>query len=154
MIFYLLTHFQPFEIAAEIKTKCKIWLKCQFSHKTANHKKICNAPIDALICPLQIINRHWTPIVDHLGVNACFIQHLSNIENYLIRQKLINKKKKVHPSHIFLHLSADFWLKIQNTHHYRHWLTFLTSEQSALNSPVNGPAMTYPKIQNRLSRAL
>ena len=64
------------------------------------------------------------------------------------------KQKQVHPSHIFLHLSADFWLKIQNTHHYRHRLTFLTSEQSALSSPVNGPAMTYLKIQNRLSRAL
>ena len=55
----------PFEIAAEIKTKCKIWLKCQFSHRTINHIKICNVPLDALMCPLQIINWHWTPIIDH-----------------------------------------------------------------------------------------
>ena len=62
--FDLLTHLRPIEIAAEMKTKCKIWLKCQFSHTTINHRKILNAPLDALMCPLQIINWHWTLIVD------------------------------------------------------------------------------------------
>ena len=28
MMFDLLTQLRPFEIAAEMKTKCKIWLKC------------------------------------------------------------------------------------------------------------------------------
>ena len=32
--------------------------------------------------------------------------------------------------------------------------TFLTSGQSALNSPANGSEVTYSKIQNRLSRPL
>ena len=54
MILDLLTHLWPFEITAEMKTKCKIWLKCQFLHRTINH----NAPLDVLICPLQIINWH------------------------------------------------------------------------------------------------
>ena len=91
------------------------------------------------------------------GVNACFINHPSNIENYSIGHKLETtqpkKKKKVHPSYIFLHLSANFWVKIQNTHHYRNGGTFLTSGQSALNGPANGSEVTYSKIQNRLSRA-
>ena len=30
---------------------------------------------------------------------------------------------------------------------------FLTCVKSTLNSPANGPAVTYSKIQNRLSRA-
>ena len=54
----------PFEIAAKMKTMCKIWLKCQFSHKTVNCRKICNAPLDALMWPLQIINWQWTLIID------------------------------------------------------------------------------------------
>ena len=54
---------------------------------------------------------------------------------------------------IFLHLSANFWLKIQNTHCYRHWLTFSTSQKLALNSPANGSAVRYSKIWNRLKIA-
>ena len=58
-------------------------------------------------------------------------------------------KKKLHLSYIFLHLSANFWLKIQNTHCYRNLGTFLTSGQLALN----GPAVIYSKIQNMFRRA-
>ena len=54
-IFDLLTDLRPIEIAAELKTKCKISLKCQFSHTTVNRRKIFNAPLDALMYPLQII---------------------------------------------------------------------------------------------------
>ena len=80
---------------------------------------------------------------------------MSKITRSAISRKPVNqkKKKKVHPSYIFLHLSANFGVKIQNTHRYRNSGTFLTSHQSALNSPPNSPEVTYSKIQNRLSRA-
>ena len=63
------------------------------------------------------------------------------------------KKKKMCQIHIFIHLSADFGLKIQNTQCYRSRLNFLTSGKLALNGPANDPEATYSKIQNRLSRA-
>ena len=53
--------------------KTKIWLKCQFSHRTVNHRKICNAPIDALMC---------------------FIHHPSNAKNYSISHKLETDQPK------------------------------------------------------------
>ena len=42
---------------------------------------------------------------------------MSKITRSAISQKPVNQKKekKVHPSYIFLHLSAKFRLKIQNT---------------------------------------
>ena len=80
----------------------------------------------------------------HHGVNACFIHHPSNVKNNLISHKLeTSQPKKVCMSYIFLHLSANFWLKIQNTHHYRNSVTFLTSGQSPLNGPANSPAVIY-----------
>ena len=62
------------------------------------------------------------------------------------------KKKKVSQENIFLHLYTGFGVKIQNTHRYRNSATFLTSWQSVLKGPANGPVVTYSKIQNRLSR--
>ena len=56
MIYDLLTHFQPFQITAEMKTKVQNSTKMSICHTTVNHRKICNAPLDALMCPLQIIN--------------------------------------------------------------------------------------------------
>ena len=44
----------------------------------------------------------------------------------------------------------DLKIKIQMTKN--HCLTFLTSVKSTLNDPPNSPAVTYSKIQNRLSR--
>ena len=41
--------------------KVHVFHSCQ---RTVNHGKIWNVPLDALICPLQITNRHWTPIID------------------------------------------------------------------------------------------
>ena len=56
-------------------------------HRTINHKKIWNVLLDALICPLQIIN-DILPLSSTLhGVNACFIHHPCNVENYLIGHK-------------------------------------------------------------------
>ena len=58
---------------------------------------------------------------------------MSKITRTTISQKWLNqKKKKVHPSYIFLHLSANFWLKLQNTHRYRNWGTFSTPGQLPL----------------------
>ena len=87
MIFDLLTHLPPFDIAAEMKTKCKIRLKCQFSHTTINCRKNFNTPLDALMCPLQIINDSEPLSLTLHGVNAHFIHHPSNVENYSIGHK-------------------------------------------------------------------
>ena len=45
---------------------------------------------------------------------------MSKITRLAISRKLVNQKKekKVHQIHIFIHLSADFELKIQNTHRW------------------------------------
>ena len=104
MILDLLTHLWLFEIVAKMKTKCKIWLKCQFLHRTTNCRKICNAPLDALMCPLQIINNSEPLSLTLHGVNACFIHHPSNVQNYLICYKLRtsqSKKKGSSKLHIF-----------------------------------------------------
>ena len=50
--------------------------------------------------------------------------NMSNPEHTPDNMQLSPPKKKVHPSYIFLHLSANFWVKIQNTHHYRNGGTF------------------------------
>ena len=82
--------------------------------KTIKQKKISNIPLDALMCPLPIIN-DIEPLSSILhGVNACFIHHPSNVENYSIAHKSETgePKKKAHPSYIFLHLFANFGVKI------------------------------------------
>ena len=56
-------------------------------HRTINYRKICNALLDALMCPLQIINYTESLSLTVHGVNACFIHHPSNAENYLISHK-------------------------------------------------------------------
>ena len=145
------THFWPLKFQLKWRQKCKIRQKCQFSHRTINHRKLCNAPLDALICPLQIINWQWTLIIDPHGENTCFIHHPSNVKNYSIGQKSeTSQPKKGHPSYIFLHLSANFWVKIQNTHHYRNLEIFWTSGKPALSSPAYNPVVIYSKIQSKL----
>ena len=142
-IFDLLTHLWPIEIAAEMKTKCKIWLKYQFSHRTVNYRKKFNAPLDALMCPLQIINDSEPLSLTLHSVNACFIHHASNVENYLICHKSKTnrpkQKKIVILDNIFLHPSANFEVKIQNTHHYRSRLTFQHLEKHHLMAQQTTP---------------
>ena len=94
------------------------------------------------MCPLQIIN-DTEPLSSTLhGVNACFIHHPSNVKNYSIGHKSETDwpkpKKKVILDNLFLHLSANFEVKIQNTQRYRSRLTFqhlknrhLTAQQTA-----------------------
>ena len=63
----------PFKLQPKWRQKCKIWLWCQFYHRTVNHRKISNAPLDAPMCPLQIFN-DIEPLSSTLhGLNACFI---------------------------------------------------------------------------------
>ena len=56
--------YNPFKLQPKWREKCKIWLWHQFYHRTINCRKICNTPIDALMCPLQIINWLWTSITN------------------------------------------------------------------------------------------
>ena len=95
-IFDLLSHLRPFQIQLEMKTKVQNWTKMSICHITINHKKIWNILLDALICPLQIINWHWISSTLH-DVNACFTNHPSNVKNYSIGhkpQRSQPKKKK------------------------------------------------------------
>ena len=51
---------------------------------------------------------------------------MSKITQSAISRKPVNqKKKKVHPSYIFLHLSANFWREIQNTNGRKSLSNFL-----------------------------
>ena len=119
MIFDLLTHLQPFQIWLEMKTKVQNWTKMSICYRTINHKKIWNVLLDALICPLQIINDIEPLSLTLHGVNACFIHHPSNVENYLIGHKLETdqpkQKKKGVLENIFLYLYTGFGVKVQNT---------------------------------------
>ena len=52
------------------------------------------------------------------GVNACFIQYPSNVENYSIGHKSETnrpKQKEGPLENIFLHIYTGFGVKIQNT---------------------------------------
>ena len=94
MIFDLLTHFDPLKLQPKWRQKCRIWLKCQFSHRTVNHKKICNVPLDAVMYLLQTINDIESLSLTLHGVNACFIHHPSNLKNFTIGHKLETSQPK------------------------------------------------------------
>ena len=139
-----------------MKTKVQNWTKMSICQRTGNHKKIWNVPLDALICPLQIIN-DIEPLSSTVhGVNVCFIHHHSNVENYSIGHKSETsqpKKKKKRVGRIYFYTSIlvlDLKIKIQMAKNL-YW-TFWTSVKSVLNGPPNGSDVTYSKIQNRLSR--
>ena len=91
------------------------------------------------------------------GLNAHFIHHLSNVENYSIGHKSethqSKQKKKIVFWRIYFYTSIlvlDLKIKIQMAEN--RCLTFWTCVKSTLNGPPNGPEVTYSKIQNRLSR--
>ena len=139
------------------KWSVKFDLKFLFSHRTINHRKICNASLDALMCPLQIINWHWTPVINPSWCECMLYPPSIQCQNYSISHKLETAQpkflKKLQWENILLHLSANFGLKILNTHHYRNSAIILTSGKSVLNGPANSPVVTHSKIQNRLSSA-
>ena len=127
-IFDLLTHLRPFQIRLEMKTKEQNWTKMSICHRTVNHKKIWNVPLDALICLLQIINDIEPLSLTIHGVNARFIHHPSNVKNYSIGHKSETdrpkKKKKDLWRIYFLHLYTGFGVKIQNTNGRKSLLNF------------------------------
>ena len=126
-------------------------------HRTINHKKILNVPLDALICPLQIINDIEPLSLILHGLNACFIHHPSNLKNYSIGHKSETDRPKQKKSvfwRIYFYTSIPILglkFKIQMVENLR--VNFWTSVKSTLNGPANGPEVTYSKIQNRLRRA-
>ena len=105
----------------EMKTKVQNWTKMSIYHRIVNHKKIWNVLLDALICSLQIINDIEALSLSLHGVNACFIHHPSNVNNYSIGHKLETdwpkpkKKNIVLRIYIYLQLYTSFGVKIQNT---------------------------------------
>ena len=53
--------YNPFKFYVKWRLKCKIWLNVNLS-KICWAEKICNVPLHVVMCPLQIINWHWTGI--------------------------------------------------------------------------------------------
>ena len=91
------------------------------------------------------------------GVNPRFIQHPSNVENYLIGHKSETdrpkQKKKIMFWRIYFYTSIlvlGLKFKIQMAKNV--CINFWTSVKSTLNGPANSPEVTYSKIQNRLRR--
>ena len=81
------------------------------------------------MCPLQIIN-DIEPLSSTLhDVNAPFIYHPSNVENYSICHKSEADRPKQKKNHvlenIFLHLYTCFGVKIQNTNGWKLLFNFL-----------------------------
>ena len=98
-------------------------------NRTVNHKKIWNAPLDALICPLQSINDIEPLSLTVHGVNTRFIHHPSNVKNDSINHKSETdwpkqKQKNGVLENIFLHLYTGFELKNQNTNGRKSSLNF------------------------------
>ena len=48
---------------------------------------MCNASLDALMCPLQIINDIEPLLLSLHGVNPCYIYYPSKVKNYTINHK-------------------------------------------------------------------
>ena len=145
-IFDLLTHLWPFQIWPEMKTKkCKIWLKCKFSHRTVNCKKIWNTPLDALLCPLQIINWHWASIIDPSWCKCMLYPPTIQCKKLLDQSKLVNQKKVFWRTYFYTFLqifSSKF--KISITTEIQKIIS--TSGKLALNGQTNSSAMRYSKI--------
>ena len=108
MIFDLLTLFNPLKLQLTWRQKCKIWLKCHFSHRTINRRKICNASLDALMCPLQIINDIEPLLLSLHGVNPCYIYYPSKVKNYTIKHKSETTQLKENKSASKLHIFTPF----------------------------------------------
>ena len=108
-LFHLLTHLRTFQIWLEMKTKVENLTKMSICHRTINHKKVWNVPLDVVMCPLQIINDIKPLSLTLHGVNAHFIHHPSNVKNYLIGHKSeTTQSKKRKKSSLELHIFTPF----------------------------------------------
>ena len=63
-IFDLITHFRHFQIGPQIMKNWEICISGQFSHRSVNRKNLQKIFLSSLICPLQMTNWQWTPIID------------------------------------------------------------------------------------------
>ena len=87
----------PFKFDLKWRPKCKIWLKCQFAIEPSSTKNL-NAPLVALMCPLQIISSmtlnpyHWPFMVWTYAVSTT--HPMSKITQSVISWKLLNQKTR------------------------------------------------------------
>ena len=81
-------------------TEWEIWGWCQFYHRIVNSKSFWNVPLD-ILCPLQTIKWHWTPITD----NSCCKQTLYLPPSSQCK-KLLDFQKKSILRNLSLHLCA------------------------------------------------
>ena len=128
LIWFLTTWliYDPFKSQLKWRQKCKIWLWRQFYHRTINHRNICNVPLDAAMCRLQIIN-DIEPLSSTLhGLNACFIHQPPSKKwqfwlQHQFFQRAVNCKK------IWNVLLDSLMCALQSnvcpTNHQWHWTT-------------------------------
>ena len=81
------------------------------------------------MCPLQIINWHWTPIIDRSWCKLTLYPSPINVKNYSIGHKSETNRPKQKQKNgvlenIFLHLYTGFELKNQNTNGQKSLLNF------------------------------
>ena len=108
-----------------------LWVKIQkpictlrnFFNKKISHKSVTGQP-----------KKHSTaPFCKFMGQNSKypFVQKLRNFFNKKIGHKSVTgQPKNTQLSYTSLHLSANLWVKIQNTHIYRNSGTFSTKIQN------------------------
>ena len=58
------THFRHFKIGPQIMKNWDIWLSGQFFHRSVDRKNLQKIFLSSLICPPQMTNWQWTPIID------------------------------------------------------------------------------------------
>ena len=79
--------------------------------RTVKQKKISNVPLDALMCPLQIINDIEPLSLTIHGLIGCFIHHPSNVEitRVAISRKPIDQIEKKKKKNFELHIFTPWW---------------------------------------------
>ena len=63
-IFDLPIYFRHFKIGLQIMKNWEIRVSGQFFHRSVNRKNLQKIFLSSLICPLQMTNWQWTPIID------------------------------------------------------------------------------------------
>ena len=128
-------------------------------HRTVKHKKNLKC---TLRCSYMSSTNHQLTLNPYhrpfmVLMHALSTTHpMSKITRSAISRKPINqnRKKKFVFWRIYFYtfiLVLDLKIKMQMAEN--HCLTFWTCVKLTLNSPPNGPQVSYSKIQNRLSRA-
>ena len=124
-------------------------LICQ---RTVNHSNIWNEPLYTLMCPLQIINWHWTPS----WCNPLPIQCRKLLNGPKVGNRSTKLKKMVFQVTYFYTSLQIFGSKFKIPIATERGQFFDIQKIGTLQPTKwpSGPVVIFSKIQNRLGRAL